>query len=125
MTAIVAANVTYSNVNQRVEGQAPYKRVSATIVFGNGSLTYPTGGIPLVAGNLGCAREIQSFGFVDESAGDGYIYKYDKTNQKIRIYQSGGIAVSGGVDTAATPLVEVTTAYAPAATTLKVEVWGS
>ena len=74
------------------------------IAFGDASKTYPTNGIPLPAmGLLGkFEKEIKRI-FITPPPGDGYVYKWDKTNGTIRIYQGNGGTVSGATFTG-TPL---------------------
>ena len=113
MAAIGASDVTYT-ISQRVNGVASdkYKEYQVTMAFGDGAKTYPSGGVPLTQGSLGDFRkEVISLEIDDAMNSDGYLYKWDETNNKIRIYQAPS-AVS-------LPLVELTTAATPAATTLK------
>lgn len=94
-----------------------FLKVSAVLTFGDGALTYPSGGIPVTAAQLGFRNAIRDILFVDASGGDGYLYKYDLTNNKVRIYQGNYTASAVG------PLVELG-AVAVAATTLKIEAEG-
>lgn len=119
MTALASTDVTVT-VNSRDKdiGHGALSKFMgiATIVFGDGALTYPTGGVPLPAiGQFGLQRQVD-IGLIEQPSGDGYVYKYDRTNHKIRIYQNVDPADTGGADT---PLVEMGTGEAPAATTIK------
>lgn len=58
------------------------------IAFGNGSLTYPSGGIPLTKGKLGCPAVLLEFELMDANDASGYTFKYDRENGKLRIYQA-------------------------------------
>lgn len=119
MPDIAASNVTYTigvedsiNLNGRNLRQV-------TLAFGDGALTYPSGGVPLLAGSLGCPNVIESFKFSEAAAGDGLVYKYDKSAATIRIYE-GDYAQAGDA-----PLVELDSGSdTPAATTLECEVMG-
>jgi hypothetical protein len=75
-----------------------------TIVFGDASKTYPANGIPLPAmGLLGeFKKEIKRI-IITSPPGDGYVYKWDKVNGTIRMYQGNGGTVSGATFTG-TPL---------------------
>jgi len=107
MADIAAADVTYteqgtgrSNAHARREGV--FK-----IAFGNGSLTYPTGGIPLTKAKLGCPTDLEEFTIMDAQDADGRMFKYDRENGKIRIYNPGGshahdLLVKGGQAAAST-----------------------
>lgn len=85
MAAIAASDVTYTvsqrdlaYVNGKIEG-------SATITVGDGALTYPSGGIPLTKGKLGCSRDIEWLDIVESNA-TGYMFEYDVSAEKLRIF---------------------------------------
>jgi|JI6StandDraft_1071083.scaffolds.fasta_scaffold195258_2 hypothetical protein len=117
MAAIASTDVAYAMLNKAV-AESSYREFNFTVSFGDGVLTYPAGGIPLVAGKLGCPSEIRSLELFSPAAGDGYVYKYDAANAKIRIYQGDNDGVADG------PLVELGGAAAPAATVLYANVKG-
>lgn len=164
MADIAAGDVTYTMTKQRKEDSSN-KVYNFTVAFGNATLTYPSGGIPLTAGKLGCPNQIVSLVIDGPASSDGVVYKYDKANNKIRLYRVAahahdlslknaavadgittrvnagtnllgantgsditvaGAGANGGVqNNSQASLVEVTAAsYAPAATTLYVEVVG-
>lgn len=115
MADIASTDVVYTIQSQEVMAPAPTKRVQATLVFGNGTLTYPTGGVPVSKGSLGFPSVISTLSFIDAASGNGFVYKYDLANAKIRIYQGDNDAVADGA------LVELAGGSAtPAAATLKV-----
>lgn len=116
MTAITTANVTYAFLAKKVEGGSGKKCHTVSVTFGNATLTVPAGGVPLLAGLLGMPNTVTEATILDQSNADGYTYKLDLVNLKIRIYQPGA--------SASIPQAELTTAYAPASTTLKLMVWG-
>lgn len=118
MADIAASDVTYSIGDKRKE-ESGLRRNICTISFGDGSLTYPAGGIPLTAGKMGMGTSIKAFSFVSPSAADGYLYKYDLANNKVRIYQGDNN------NAADAPLIELVSGSAtPAATSLVAEVVG-
>lgn len=166
MADIASTDLTYALVKQRKEDSGN-KVINLTVAFGNATLTYPSGGIPLDKNKLGTPNQILSLIIDGPASADGIIYKYDKANNKIRMYVSathnhdllikGGqaatttnelghyatdilgkeaatdatilaadAATKGGVlNSAVAALTEVTaTSYAPAATTLYVQVTG-
>jgi hypothetical protein len=166
MADIASGDLTYVLVKQRKEDSSN-KVVNLTVAFGDGALTYPSGGIPLDKAKMGVPNHIVSLSISSPASADGLIYKYDQANNKVRMYYSanhahnllikGGQAATTtnelghyatdilgkeaatdatilGADSAtkggvisggAAALVEVTAAsYAPAATTLYVEVVG-
>lgn len=66
------------------------KRVSyPSIAFGGAGKTYgAANGIPMPAiGKFGMNKEIKRV-FVTQPPGDGYVYKWDRANHKLRIYRA-------------------------------------
>lgn len=117
MAAIAATDLTYTIVKQRKE-ESGNKIYNITVAFGDGALTYPTGGVPLTAAKMGCPNNIISVLLVSPGAANGYVYKYNLANNKILIYQ-------GDNDQAGdTALIELLNSIAPAAATLSLEVTG-
>lgn len=134
-------------------GGASKDIVYATIAFGNGSLQYATGGVPLPAiGNFGLLREIDLM-LIEQPSANGFTYKYDHTAHKIKIFTQGfatgatavAAAENGALiknsagseaapripDTAASstydmgPMIELPNGIAPAAVTLRALVIGN
>lgn len=118
MAAIASTNVTYS-LNKREEkiSDRDVQNV-VTITFGNGVLTYPTGGVPLTIAGLGLRSAVSSFKFIDGAHANGYVYKYDLTNNKIVMYYADYAAVASGA------LIEVDASVAPASAVIIAEVNG-
>lgn len=117
MAAIAAGNVSYTFLQQKKAADA--ERLNLIQVgFGNGTLTYPSGGIPLTGASMGLPNYVRSVDLVDPSNSDGYVYKWSQSANTIRIYQSGVESAS------ALPLAEIATSVAPAATTLVVSAQG-
>jgi len=121
MSSILASNVSYavSSYHYGSKDDNSVRQNLVTISFGNSTLTYPAGGIPLSGLSAwGFPNVVGEVIIEDASNSDGYLYKWDKANNKLRIYQSGIENV------AAAPLAEVSTSYAPAATSLVAQVRG-
>jgi hypothetical protein len=117
MVALASTDVTLT-VNEQTR-QTNQKRNRVTVAFGNGTLTYPSGGVPMPAiGNFGMTEAINGMLFLEPNAANGFVYKYDISENKIRIYQGDNNNVADA------PLIELTTAATPAATTLVTEVVG-
>ncbi len=117
MADIAASDVTYTLIKQREFHGV--KQHALSVVFGDGALTYPTGGVPLTKAKLGTPNVIESINIYDPANANGFVYKYDATNEKVRIYQG---EYSAGADA---DLIELAGGVAtPAAATLKVEVKG-
>lgn len=113
MPAISSSDLTYSvNLAQGVISDKD-KRYDVDVSFGDGVLTYPVGGIPLDKAKMGMPNDLQDLLFSDAMSSAGFIYKFDKTNLKIRIYQGDNANVAAG------PLVELSGSATPAATVLK------
>lgn len=91
------------------------KEVDVTITFGDGALTYPSGGVPLPAfGSFGLEVVLDDLVLTDAGSAVGLIWKYDTANKKLRGYE-GDYAQAGDA-----PLVELDAGSdAPAAQTLK------
>lgn len=104
MADIAFSDVTITVTKERRVGGATTRReVEAAISFGNNTLTYPTGGVPITGkqhlGVTEAVRACRSLGFptelddlviIDENAtgaaGSGFVYKWDRTNNKIKVY---------------------------------------
>lgn len=114
MADIAATDVAYS-VSKKTIKESGQREVLASVVFGNGVLTYPAGGVPLLKAQLGLPNSLAHLTLVDASASDGFVYKLDLANEKIRIYQGDN---NNAADAALIELVAATAT--PAATTLKV-----
>jgi hypothetical protein len=120
MADIAASDVTHTLVGKAEIGRQRKVQI-VDVAFGDGSLTYPTGGVPLTLAQLGFKRGIDSIRIVNPSHGDGLIYKPDISNAKIRIYfptqQTGGAGNRAGVEYSGG-------STAVAATTLRLECVG-
>ena len=113
MADLVAADVTITIDERWIHNKKRYSEIQ--IAFGDASDTYPAGGVPMPAySSFGMIRNLEDILLSDAASGDGLVYKYDKTNNKIRIYE-GNYA-----DTGDGPLVELDSGSdAPAAAVLK------
>ena len=110
MTALASTDVTVTITKTAVRGKK--RTVWGTIAFGNGSLTYPTKGVPLPAiSKFGFQRFMDSITFygVNERTTD-YMTKYNPTSHCIIMYEEEASAAGG-------PLLECDTSEAPAART--------
>lgn len=115
MADIAAANVTYTIVQKGTTGNDQRKQNLVDVAFGNGALTYPAGGIPLTKGKLGLPNNLDYLVIVEGDAGNGLVYKYDASAEKIRIYE-GDYAQAGDA-----ALAELDSGSdAPAAATVRV-----
>ncbi len=121
MPQIAASDVVYA----AIEGSAqacpsdPRMERAFTITFGDSSLLYTNGGIPLTKGKLGCPASIQQLHLMDMGHASGFVAKWNQTSNTIRLYQDANITAA-----AAAALTEVSTATAIAAMTLRVLVKG-
>lgn len=87
--------VTVSSRDQDIgHGRIGKNITLADIEFGDGALTYPTGGVPLPAiGNFGMQRQVD-FGAVEPDPDDGFVYKYDRSNHTLKIFTQGVVTGS-------------------------------
>ena len=95
MAAIAVTDVTATLVGKTEIGKVSKTHVM-DLTFGNGTLTYPTGGIPLSTSLLGMKRNVDAVQICDASAADGFVYKWDKTNNKILIFTQGALVGAAG-----------------------------
>lgn len=95
MTALASTDVTITIEKRSIEGKL--RRNRCKIQFGDGNLTYPTGGVAMPAmGSFGMKMRLDYLTVFDES-GTGYMYKYDKTNKKLMIYVAPSFTPAGTV----------------------------
>lgn len=117
MPDIAASNVTVT-VLQRAYMMDMRKRHRVKIAFGDGALTYPSGGVPMpAAGTFGMSTVVESMTVTDDDDGQGIFNKYDAEAKKIRIWfptqQTAGTGNRAGVEyTGGTTAVPATTLYA-------------
>ena len=101
MSALTAASVAYTPSGRSyaagIEDNGTRMK-KLKIVFGDATSTYPSGGIPLSnLKNWGFPYEVSEVILTDASNGDGYVYKWDSVNNKLRIYQSPAVTATGTV----------------------------
>jgi hypothetical protein len=81
MATVATAAVTVNE--RRIYAAGKKKRNRVTVTFGNGVDTYPAGGIVMPsAGSFGMIRQLDYLLLVDPSSADGFLYKYDQTNNR-------------------------------------------
>jgi hypothetical protein len=90
MTAIAADNVSVSLAARDLQVTAGSKIFCLpTVTFGNGTLTYPAGGVPLPGiGQFGFKRQVDRL-IIQQPSANGFVYKYDADNHKIKIFTQG------------------------------------
>lgn len=90
------ADLASTDITVTIEAQkrSPKTRVNRVkIVFGDGALTYPALGVPMPAfASFGFKRNIDYLVFFDTNDAVGLVWKWDKDNNKLRAWQSGGQA---------------------------------
>lgn len=115
MADLAASDVTYTEQakTRQIVGESRTS-VVYKLAFGDGAKTYPSGGVPITKANLGLPNDIEEAIMIDSNDANGFVYKYDYENDKIRIYQ--GDYTNTQADAA---LVELSGGSAtPAATTI-------
>lgn len=116
MPQIASSDVTYTEITgyARANPADPMAERAFTISFGNGTLTYTNGGIPLDKAKLGCPNHLHSLWMMDSGSGVGYVAKWNQTANTIRLYQDANITAA-----AAAALTEILTSAAVSAMTLR------
>lgn len=113
MPDLAASDVTITIEERRIEGKK--KKCRIKIEFGDGALTYPSGGVPMPAfSSLGLKRNLDYLAVFDSDDAQGIVWKYDKENNKLRAYILGVNVDAAGsdtlddfpIDTTAEPLAE-------------------
>src|SRR3990167_10676915 len=90
MADLAASNVTYT-IQEGTRTGCPSDPTFGAVfklAFGDGALTYPSGGIPLTKAKLGCPEFIRSLEIIDSDDSLGNVYKYDYANNKIKAYHA-------------------------------------
>lgn len=110
MADIAASDVTYTLVNARTMGDSR-KLNRVRLAFGNGTLTYPAGGIPVTIGKLGCPTVVESMIVVDKGTStNAYNFMYDQsavTLVMVNPSHTHDIVVMGTQGTAGTQAISV------------------
>lgn len=121
MPQIATSDVTYAYVegSAKATPSDPSIKRTFSVSFGNGTLTYTNGGIPLDKVKLGCPTALRSLIILDAGHAVGYVPKWNMTANTVKLYQDANITAA-----AAAALVEVLTSAAVSATTLRVLVEG-
>lgn len=89
MADLAASDVTYT-VQGKVEVlDNSVRKAVVRIAFGDGALTYPSGGVPLSGlSAAGFPRLVKGAVLMDENDSSGIKWKYDYENNKLRGYQA-------------------------------------
>lgn len=87
MANISAGGVAYTMKNLRRLGNSKVSN-RVQLVFGDGVLTYPAGGVPLTKGKLGCPNTIESLVVVEQGT-SGYKFQYVGSSEKLVMIYGG------------------------------------
>lgn len=95
MAALTASDVSVSLPARDQQIAHGTKIISMpSISFGDGAKTYPSGGVPLPAlGQFGLKRQVDML-LIQQPAANGFVYKYDPDNHKIKIFTQGVVTGS-------------------------------
>ena len=113
MADLVAGDVTVTVEERYARGGTKRKRHRVKIAFGNGTLTYPSGGVPMPTyPSFGLTARLDFLNMFDGDDGQGVYWKYDKENAKMRAYIPAIVVGAAGaltvddfpLDTTAEPL---------------------
>jgi hypothetical protein len=90
MADLVAGDVTYTIQSESRAGVRPQRVNVVKIQFGDGTDTYPAGGVPLTASKLGLPEGVvEALALFDDDDGSGIVWKYDFATNKVRGYVQG------------------------------------
>lgn len=85
MADIAASDITATLLlRRRVEGRSFFHW---TLAFGNGTLTYPAGGVPITLALVGMPNVIERLTVFDSGI-SVYVWSYDVTNKKLTAMQA-------------------------------------
>jgi hypothetical protein len=102
MADIASSDLTITILKNRLVKGSPgaLQRNLVRIAFGNATLTYPSGGVPIPTfPSFGMRREIEYLVIVDGSCATGIHWKWDYTNKKFRGYIPGAVIEAAGAAT--------------------------
>jgi hypothetical protein len=109
MADIASSDVTYTEQDKSIHEGSGYREFLFKVQYGNSTLTYPAGGIPLLKASLGCPNVIKKLMVYDADDGDGIVVKYDAENNKLRLYRVAAhahdVLIKGGQAAASTAAV--------------------
>lgn len=98
---------------RKLDASIGIKENKVSLLIGDGTSTYPTGGIPVTLNNLGLVNTLEALFEVglDSALGTptGYVYKFDYHTMKLMIFVTGassGAALAQLANTA-TPQVQL------------------
>lgn len=96
MTDLASTDVTITVQKSLKTGKR--RRNRCKIAFGNGTLTYPSGGVPLPAAkSFGLYGNVLEYLVItDSNDASGFVWKYDQENKKLRCYVQGYAHGTGG-----------------------------
>lgn len=92
MADLAASDVTVTINDRKIHGSQ--RNVDVTIAFGNGTLEYPTTGVPLPAiGSFGMTKKLDYVNLYQPTDSAGHNWYIDITNSVIKIL--GKVSVKG------------------------------
>lgn len=96
MTDLASSDITVT-VLERGTPSGKKRRNRVQISFGNGTLTYPSGGVPLPTyASFGMGRNLDFISLTDQNDASGILWKYDQSNNKLRGYEFDYTAAAEG-----------------------------
>jgi hypothetical protein len=77
--------ITVQSGTHRIHNKV--REITVKIAFGDGALTYPTGGVPLPGfASFGMQRYLEDIILIDPDDSQGIMWKYDRENKKLRAF---------------------------------------
>lgn len=115
MADIASSDLTYSVDQEKMQMlNGLGKQVIFQLSFGDGALTYPTGGIAIDKAKLGGHFDILSLNVIESNA-TGYVFEFDVSAQKLRIFEvdttgdtdKAMVELDGGSDAPAAMVLQI------------------
>lgn len=95
MSALASTDVTVTCAQEDVEIVGKLRIAFVTIAFGDGALTYPSGGVPMPAvGKFGMVRNLRNLKIVGDT--QGIIWKHDPVNHTLLGFEQGVTVSAAG-----------------------------
>ena len=95
---LISSDLVTGTVVYRFVTDESLKKNIVDVAIGDSVALYASGGVSLTVGDLGLRSSVLYAHIIDAEAANGVIYKYDSSNNKIRMYGiNNSVGVSGSM----------------------------